>query len=106
MITDIERAEMAEIVRLLREAYDHYFTYEGHCKSAEGAISLNFTNVHDWRGGEPFRIESVEVYSYVLGPNRSHHFASTAKALEAVRGWHAKEMAYDPATAWDEEDED
>lgn len=55
MITDNERAELAEIVRLLREAYDHYF-------------------------------------------------ASTARALEAVRGWHAKEMAYDPATAWDEED--
>ncbi|MEV4939588.1 hypothetical protein [Streptomyces zaomyceticus] len=103
MIKPQEAADLAEIVRLLDEAYAHYFSYEGHCKRDEGYVGLHFNNVHDRRGGDPFGIETVDVYSYVLGPSRMHSFRSTSAALEAVREWHAQEMAYDPNS---EEDED
>jgi hypothetical protein len=96
MITTQEAADLEEIMRLMDEAYAHYFSYEGHCKSDEGYVGLHFNNVHDRRSGEPFGISSVDVYSYVLGPHRMHSFPSTAKALDAVREWHAAEMAYDP----------
>jgi hypothetical protein len=83
------------------EAYDHYFdASDGHCKSGEGYVGLHFNNVHDRRSGDPFRIDSVEVYSYVLGPSRSHYFPSTAAALAAVREWHQREMETDYTDSW------
>lgn len=83
--------DLAEIRRLLTEAYEHAFQFDGSCKSSEGAITVHYPPFF-WSHGaneEP----CVEVYSYVLGPNRSHWFDSSTKALEAVRGWHAEEMA-------------
>lgn len=106
MISTQEIADLAEIVRLMDEAYAHYFSYEGHCKSDEGYVGLHFNNVHDRRGGEPFCIASVDVYSYVLGPHRMHTFPSTAEALAEVRKWHAAEMAYDPDAPDEDEDEE
>jgi len=41
------------------------------------------------------KILGVEIYSYVLGPNRSHDFDSVDDALDTVRKWHADEMAYE-----------
>jgi hypothetical protein len=35
----------------------------------------------------------VEIYSYVFGPNRSNYFKTTTAALDAVKAWHAREMA-------------
>lgn len=84
-------AMFTEIRRLLREAYEHYFaTSDGHCKSCEGAISLHFPNYFEAKNGETQ--PRVEIYSYVLGPNRNHSFNSLAEALVAVREWHAAEM--------------
>ncbi|MFF6928336.1 hypothetical protein [Streptomyces californicus] len=103
MIKETEAADLAEIVRLLDEAYEHYFSHESHCKSDEGYVGLHFNNVHDRRSGDAFGIESVDVYSYALGPSRMHTFPSTSAALEAVKEWHATEMAYDPASTWTEE---
>lgn len=98
MITVQETTDLTELQQLMDEAYEHYFAgSDGHCKSSEGYVGLAFNNVHDRRAGEPFRIDSVEVYSYVLGPSRTHHFPSTAVALAAVREWHAQEMATDYA---------
>lgn len=98
MITVQEMTDLTELQRLMDEAYEHYFaTGDGHCKSSDGYVGLHFNNVHDRRAGEPFRVDSVEVYSYVLGPSRTHRFPSTDGALAAVREWHAQEMATDYA---------
>lgn len=93
--TDMEKLQ--EISRLLDEAYDHYFKYEGHCKSSEGFISLEYGNLWD-RKGNPgdMHIKNVHIYSYVFcDQGRSQDFETVDEALETVRGWHAREMAYD-----------
>ncbi|MEU0952841.1 hypothetical protein ABZ353_10935 [Streptomyces niveus] len=96
MISEQEMQDLAEIRRLLDEAYDHYFKFsDGYCKSSEGHIGLDFNNYFNRQEGQSFGIKTVEVYSYVLGPNRNHAFGSTAEALEIVRGWHDKEMQED-----------
>lgn len=82
---------VAELHRLLQEAYDHYFANsDGYCKSAEGVVYVEWPTYFAMRDGdtEP----KVGVYSYVMGPDRMHYFNSIADALEAVREWHAKEM--------------
>lgn len=91
--------KIREISRLLDEAYKHYFTYEGHCKSSEGHISIEYGNYWD-RSDNPDEvpIKSVNVYSYVFGPDRHNEYDTLDEALETVRGWHAEEMAYDPNT--------
>jgi hypothetical protein len=96
MITVQQLTDLAEIQRLLDEAYDHYFANsDGHCKRNEGYVGLHFNTVHERRAGDPFEIVDVEVYSYVLGPHRTHNFPSTSAALEAVREWHRREMETD-----------
>jgi hypothetical protein len=91
---------LAEIRHLLTEAYEHYFELgDGHCKSSEGAIALQFPPFF-WREDEPDREPSVEIYSYVLGPSRLHHFKNSTEALAEVRKWHAAEMAHDYNEEW------
>lgn len=82
---------IAEIHRLLKEAYDHYFAHsDGYCKSGEGSVWVEWPTYFAMREGatEP----TVGVYSYVLGPSRVHEFRNIDDALEAVREWHAAEM--------------
>lgn len=93
--------DLQEIHRLLDEAYRHYFEFgDGHCKSSEGYLSVSFGNY--WqrqdrveKGLPPLAIDGVEVYSYVLGPSRSHSFNTVAEALNTVRKWHHAEMNHD-----------
>lgn len=93
-ITEQEQSDLEQIWRLLDEAYHHYFEHsDGYCKSSEGLVAVDFNNFFDRREGESFGIKSVEVYSYVFGPNRSNYFTTTAAALDAVRAWHAREMS-------------
>ena len=85
--------KLKEIMRLLDEAYDHYFEHESHCKSAEGRVSVHFGTYFDRNEGAPWnQVECVEIYSYVLGPSRTHYFDSLDEALEEVREWHKREM--------------
>jgi hypothetical protein len=87
--------KLQEIHRLLDEAYSHYFEYEGHCKSSEGFISIEYGNLWD-RRDSGLHIRNVHIYSYVFcTEGRSQDFASLDEALATVREWHAKEMAYD-----------
>lgn len=79
---------VAEMMRLMAEAYAHYFEHESHCKSSEGTVQLISPTY--WEYGQPW---GCEVYSYVLGPHRNHEFDTTDAALAAVRGWHASEMS-------------
>lgn len=104
MITEQEMKDLAEIRRLLDEAYDHYFeNSDGHCKSSEGYISLNYPNYFERKDGAGLGLRSVEIYSYVFGPNRLHFFKSTAEALVAVKQWHEREMQETYEDDWDEE---
>lgn len=83
---------LQELVRLMDEAYDHYFKVsDGYHKSSEGYVGLHFNNYFD-REYEGLQIKTVEVYSYVFGPSRCHEFGSIAEALAEVRGWHELEM--------------
>lgn len=84
---------LVEIHRLLVEAYDHYFTYEGHYKSGEAIVSLHYPNY--WELSDGATEPSVEVYSYVLGPHRSHYFKDLDEALAEVARWHAAELSFD-----------
>lgn len=93
LITQGFLSKLSEIQRLLAEAYEHYFEHsDGHCKSNEGAVSIHLPPFF-WRE-EDDDLPSVEVYSYVLGPHRSHHFKDIDVALAEVCKWHASEMAF------------
>jgi hypothetical protein len=93
--------DLQEIRRLLAEAYEHYFANgDGHCKSSEGAISLHWPP-YFWREGEADSGPAVEIYSYVLGPSRSHYFKNSRAALAEVRKWHKAEMEFDYSEAED-----
>lgn len=85
--------ELAEIKRLLAEAYEHYFTYgDGHAKSSEGSMALYVTEPYYWREDEPKR-PGLSLYSYIFGEGRQKHYENTTDALSDVREWHAEEMA-------------
>lgn len=88
--------KLAEIQRLLAEAYEHYFATGSHCKSLEGAISIHLPEFF-WDDGQPSygaqQRPGLEIYSYCLGPSRSHYFANIDEALKAVRRWHKAEMS-------------
>lgn len=87
---------MQEISRLLREAYDHYFEYDAHCKSAEGNIEVSYGNLWEREDPNDISIKSVYIYSYVFcREGRGKTWDTVDEALEEVRGWHAEEMAYD-----------
>ena len=95
-MNDLEKLQ--EISRLLDEAYKHYFSYEGHCKSSEGYIHVEYGNYWD-RQDDPssMPVKSIHIYSYVFcNQGRSQDFDSIDEALETVRQWHADEMGYDP----------
>lgn len=97
-MSDIEKLQ--EISRLLDEAYKHYFSYEGHCKSYEGHISISYGNYWD-RQDNPtsLPVTGIHISSYVFGGiDRGQDFDTIDEALEAVRSWHTEEMAYDPNT--------
>jgi hypothetical protein len=95
LLTDQEMADLREIDVLLDEANDHALKGDGHCKSSEGHVSVSFGNHWERDTEETRKPAKVEIYSYRLGPHRSHYFDDTAQALEIVRQWHRREMAYD-----------
>lgn len=98
-MTPEDYTKLEEIHKLLEEAYDHYFQYEGHCKSSEAHIDISYGNLWD-RREEGLKIKYVDIYSYVFcEEGRSQIFDSLDDALETVRGWHKKEMAYDYESA-------
>ena len=89
------KEKLIKIRQLLKEAYDHYFKYsDGHCKSGEGHISIEFGDYWSDKKCE-LKITGVSIYSYVLGPSRSHYFDTLDEALETVVQWHKDEMNTD-----------
>lgn len=84
-----------QMMHLLGEATEHAIAADPHCKSSEGAISLQYP-AYPWREeGWPDTIPEpeVEIYSYVLTPaGRLHNFKTIDEALAEVRRWHEEEM--------------
>lgn len=99
MIQEQDLRNIREIVRLLDEAYQHWWdtAEDHHAKSAEGRVSIHLPTWWERRQvrARAGRRVNVTVYSYVLGPTRTHHFDDTEQALDAVRQWHAEEMSLD-----------
>jgi len=84
--------KLKKIRQLLKEAYDYYFdNSDGHCKSSEGHISLDFGNYWEDKNCE-LKITGVNIYSYVLGSSRSHYFKDLDTALETVVQWNREQM--------------
>jgi hypothetical protein len=103
LLTAEEQRDLAQLIALLDQAYDHYFANsDGHCKSSEGYVHVDFGLYFDRADG--VRRRAVKVYSYCLGPSRTHHFESIKDALAAVEQWHAEEMATDHQAIEDEWD--
>jgi len=87
--------KLKKIRQLLREAYDHYFEFsDGHCKSSEGYIGLDFGDYWSDKNCE-LKITGVQIYSYVLGSCRLHYFKNIDEALETVIQWHSDQMNTD-----------
>lgn len=63
---------------------------DGHCKSSEGyvGVTLSYPN---WFEAKNYLKDkptvTCEVYSYLFGPSRLHHFDSLEKAWAAVQQW-------------------
>ena len=97
ILTAQELTDLGEILRLHDVALKHYSQNSdcGITKSGDGSVELYFGNFRDRDGwdnpGAP-GVVGVSIYSYALGPNRSHYFETIAEGLEAVRGWYAAEM--------------
>ncbi len=84
--------KLKKIRQLLKEAYDHYFKYsDGHCKSSEGSINLEFGDYWSDKDCE-CKITGISIYSYVLGSSRLHYFNTIDEALATVVQWHDEEM--------------
>ncbi len=88
---------LAEIRRLLNEAYDDYFKRgDGYCKSSEGYIEVRYPTYFDRHKYEPNTASSIGIYSYVLGPSRMHDFDTFDEAVMAVKQWHDEQLAAEP----------
>lgn len=93
-MTPVQQRRLSEIVRLLDEAYDHYFAHgEGHHKGSEGYVEVRYPNYFERKDGAVYpEAIGVGVYSYVLGPSRMHHFTDFGEALAEVRRWHKAQV--------------
>lgn len=98
LFTDEFRAKLEEIQRLIAEASQHSLDEDGHCKSSEGAISIDLPPFY-WSWNDKAR-PRVQIYSYLLGPSRNHEFDDIDAALKAARRWHSEEMAADRKAGW------
>lgn len=86
-------AKIEEIRYLHDVALRHALDNDGSAKSSEGSLSITLGNY--WERQEDEQPEAgITLYSYALGPHRSHYFASIDRALETVRVWYSEEMSY------------
>ncbi len=94
-MTPDEYEKLQQIHQLLEEAYAHYFQYESHAKSSEGYISIEYGTLWD-RQETGLTITNVHIYSYVFCEDgRTADFPTVDAALDKVKEWHKKELAYD-----------
>lgn len=85
--------ELRTLLANLHQAWTDDKYKDGHCKPNEGyvGIILSYPNwfssesYQDYLNAEPKL--SVEVYSYLFGPNRLHYYDSLDEAIAAVKEW-------------------
>lgn len=92
LLTSEELDMLTEIDFLLDEANAHALADDGHCKSSEGYLEVNFGNHWDRRPEDERRKPGVSIFAYLLGPTRGHSFDTIEQALDTVRVWHYNEM--------------
>ena len=97
ILSEQEQADLAEILRLHDVALRDYLERhnDGH-KSSEGCVELLFRNFWDrdgWENPGATGGVGVSIYSYALGPNRTHYFDTIAEGLAAVRSWHDAQLS-------------
>ena len=86
---------LVRIQERLRSATYHELRKDNYHKSSEGAVSLSF-DLPPVVGDERNPSWTVSVYSYVLGPDRTHDFfgdsalEAISKAEDAVSIWCSK----------------
>lgn len=95
LITAEEMADLQAIDRLLDEANNHALSGGDWGKSGEGNVTVDLGNHWERDPSEPRKPVKVEIYSYLLGPHRSHYFDNTKQALEVVQQWHSNQLNYD-----------
>lgn len=81
--------------------YDRYMESElndQYWKSQEGAVSVHYPNY--FNQDSPIQ---VEIYSYIFGGGRHHHFNSINEAFIAVRKWRwqlEQDIKHPPNNDW------
>jgi hypothetical protein len=102
MISLEDMSKIKEITRLHDEAFWYLHQFDGHAKSSDGHVSINFHmgTVWDRESGDISPRTEVSIYSYVVSTDsgRNHKFESIDDALQAVTLWHSKAMSYKPTT--------
>ena len=98
------KEKIKTLQELLDKGYKHYFEFSDGChKASEAYIGLNiswpnyFEHDGEYVGSDPDHFV-ITIYSYVLGPYRTHEFEGKTfdeayqKALSAVTEWVDKEL--------------
>jgi hypothetical protein len=96
-MTDEQKKLLQEMRDHLAKLHTELFNdpeYDGHCKSNEGYVGLlyrlgnwfEYANAEDYKNAEP-KLSTVEVYSYLFGPNRLHQYNTIEEAYEQVMSW-------------------
>jgi hypothetical protein len=70
---------------------------DGHCKSNEGYVGIVYRlpnwfecdSKEEYQNSEP-KLDFIEIYSYLFGPNRLHQFNSVKEAHKEVMSWNYK----------------
>jgi hypothetical protein len=95
ILTEPFHEKLKQVYRLLAEAYEDWQkrSPDHHAKWSEGQVRIT-TPDHFYSYNHAMR-PKVEIYSYVLGPNRNHEFNNIDEALEAVTRWHKQQIEYD-----------
>lgn len=109
LITPEELEHLNEIDRLLDEANAHMYSIGAYGKSSEGHLEVSFGTHQDRDPDEERYAPRVNIYAYMLGPHRGHHFDNTQQALDVVRVWHHNALLETEESEddwdWDEEEQ-
>lgn len=96
VLTEQEMSDLGEILRLHDEAFKDYLDRfnDGH-KSSEGAVEVHFGNFWQrdgWDHPGASGTVGVSIYTYALGPSRTHYFDTIAEGLTQMQKWHRTHM--------------
>ena len=96
-----EASDLAAGINLLDNAYaDYYKRSDGHGKSYEASVSVEYGNYFDRNAGHT-GIKGVRVATYVYGRRgREEWFDTVAEFLEWAEAVHGEQLALNGTTSW------